>query len=750
MSLDLKNLIKKEYGLDVILIDKFKGYENDNYFIKTDKDKFVLKLYSDLTLKLILKAENEFLLFLQKQDKKDYYPKPILFKKGGYVKQVSHKGKLILIRMLSYLEGDFIAECKINKNIISSLGSFLAKFNLLTRNWNNSEIKSRDWEWKIESVELIKNRANYISDPFRRNRVIYFIQQYKENIVPVYKDLRKSIIHNDANQWNVLVEKDKTTGLIDFGDISYSNLVNEVGIAMTYIAYDKEDILYWSGILLESYNKVLPLKKKEVESLYYIIALRLCMSVSNSAYTKLNQPNNNYISEGEENAWNMLDKWIFYGPTKVKNYFLKSTGFSLNKGKKEKEYIEKREKYLSKILSLSYKHPIVMDQSAFQYMYDVYGNTFLDAYNNIPHVGHSHPIVLEAAQKQMSKLNTNTRYLYSKINEYAEHLLSYFPSKLNKIFFLNSGSEASDLAIRMAKAHTGNNQIVIIEEGYHGHTQTGIEISDYKFNNSKGIGQSNHITKLPLLQKNTSPLLDSETEKMKKYFISNDLSPSAFISEIILGCAGQVPLSKDYLKKIYSTIRSLGGVCIADEVQTGFGRIGSHFWAFESYNLLPDMVIIGKPMGNGHPIAALITTEEVAESFEQGVEFFSSFGGNPVSCSIGKAVLEVLEQEELMKRAFDVGNYYLKQLMELKNQYNYIHDVRGSGLFLGVELIDSDYKPNSNLAGLIKNQLRESNILIGTDGKHNNVLKTKPPLCFSKKNVDEVIQRIDEAINKFN
>ena len=750
MSLDLKNLIKKEYGLDVILIDKFKGYENDNYFIKTDKDKFVLKLYSDLTLKLILKAENEFLLFLQKQDKKDYYPKPILLKKGGYVKQVSHKGKLILIRMLSYLGGDFIAECKINKNIISSLGSFLAKFNLLTVNWNNSEIKARDWEWKIESVELIRNRANYISDPFRRNRVIYFIQQYRENIVPVYNDLRKSIIHNDANQWNVLVKKNKIAGLIDFGDISYSNLVNEIGIAMTYIAYDKEDVLYWSGILLESYNKILPLKKEEVESLYYIIALRLCMSVSNSAYTKLNQPNNNYISEGNENAWNMLDKWILLGPIQVINYFLKATGFALKKQDKEKKYIDKRQKYLSKILSLSYKVPLVMEQSAFQYMYDVYGNTFLDAYNNIPHVGHSHPIVVEAGKKQMSRLNTNTRYLYSKINEYAEHLLSYFPSKLNKIFFVNSGSEASDLAIRMAKAHNANNQIIVMEEGYHGHTQTGIEISDYKFNDSKGIGQPKHITKLPLLKNNTSQIIDSEIEKMKKYFISNGLSPSAFISEIILGCAGQVPLSKDYLKKIYSTIRSFGGVCIADEVQTGFGRIGSHFWAFESYDVIPDMVIIGKPMGNGHPVAALITTEEVAESFEQGVEFFSSFGGNPVSCSIGKAVLEVIEQEDLMKRAFDVGNYYLKQLMGLKSQFKSIHDVRGSGLFLGVELVSTDCKPNSNLASFIKNKLRESKILIGTDGKYNNVLKTKPPLCFTKENVDEVIQRIEEAINKFN
>jgi len=154
-------------------------------------------------------------------------------------------------------------------------------------------------------------------------------------------------------------------------------------------------------------------------------------------------------------------------------------------------------------------------------------------------------------------------------------------------------------------------------------------------------------------------------------------------------------------------------------------------------------------MGNGHPIAALITTEEVAESFEQGVEFFSSFGGNPVSCSIGKAVLEVIEQEDLMKRAFDVGNYYLKQLMGLKSQFKSIHDVRGSGLFLGVELVSTDCKPNSNLASFIKNKLRESKILIGTDGKYNNVLKTKPPLCFTKENVDEVIQRIEEAINKF-
>ena len=746
--LDLKSLVKKRYGINPDLIQKFRGYDNDNYYVRADNQKFVLKIYEDLALEPILLAENELLLFLQKKNS-SYYPKPILFKEGGFLKQINYNGKTILIRMLSYLDGYFLGESKPTKEVISSLGSFLASLNLLLQDWNNSEIKARNWEWKIESIELIKNRVNFISSPSNRNKVLYFIKQYEENVIQFYGKLRKSIIHNDANEWNILVEENQIIGLIDFGDISYSHLVNEIGIAMTYIAYDKEDVLHWAGLLLESYNKVLPLNEDEVESLYYVIALRLCMSVSNSAYAKLNQPENNYVSESENNAWSMLDKLIFIGPIAARNYFRKVTGFSPRKEKKEIEYIDHREKYLSKVLSLSYKAPLVMKQSAFQYMYDVYGNVFLDAYNNIPHVGHSHPLVVEAGQKQMARLNTNTRYLYSIISDYAEHLLSYFHPKLNKIFFVNSGSEATDLAIRMARAHTKNKKIVVMEEGYHGHTQTGIEISDYKFNDSKGMGQASHIIKLPLPEATSSSIVDSELKKIKKCLLTTKIFPAAFISEIILGCAGQVPLPKKYLETIYPIIRSLGGVCIVDEVQTGFGRIGSHFWAFESHDIVPDMVIIGKPMGNGHPMGALITTDSIAKSFEQGVEFFSSFGGNPVSCAIGKAVLEVIEQEELKKRAFEVGNYYKKQLIDLKNQYSSIKDVRGSGLFLGIELVNSNGKPDSDMADLIKNKLRDRNVLIGTDGKYSNVLKTKPPLCFSKENADEVVQRIGEAINEY-
>jgi 4-aminobutyrate aminotransferase and related aminotransferases len=276
-------------------------------------------------------------------------------------------------------------------------------------------------------------------------------------------------------------------------------------------------------------------------------------------------------------------------------------------------------------------------------MYDEKGRTFLDAYNNIPHVGHCHPKTILSSQRQMSKLNTNTRYLYDSLYSYTEKLLSKFPKNLNKVFFVNSGSEASDLAVRMAKWHTRKDKIVVIQQGYHGHTQIGIEISDYKFNNIKGIGKQNHIIRTPIPAsnmriKNSNDYIDGFDNQL----LENENQIALFISETILGCAGQVCLPKNFLKNIYSKIRKQGGVCIADEVQTGFGRTGDNFWAYEDQEVVPDIVILGKPMANGHPMGAVITSEEISSSFEEGVEFFSSFGGNPVSCEIANSVLDIM------------------------------------------------------------------------------------------------------------
>lgn len=390
-------------------------------------------------------------------------------------------------------------------------------------------------------------------------------------------------------------------------------------------------------------------------------------------------------------------------------------------------------------------------------MYDAYGTAFLDAYNNIPHVGHSHPKVVKAGQIQMAKLNTNTRYLYDVLNQYAEKLLSKFPPSLNKVFFVTSGSEANDLAIRMAKKHTGDPNIMVIEHGYHGHTQTGIDISDYKFSNPKGQGIKDYIVKTGIPDTYRGKYNQNDGSAGKQYAtetiqdIKNSHSKiAAFIAEPIVGCGGQVPLATGYLQPVYEAIRAKGGVCISDEVQTGFGRMGDHFWGYEAHGVVPDMVVIGKPMGNGHPMGAVICTNEIAESFNTGVEFFTSFGGNPVSCAIGLAVLEVIEEENLQENALLVGNYYKEQFSKLAETYKCIGDVRGSGLFLGFDIVKVGTKePDTALAQHIKNELRARNILISTDGPFDNVLKTKPPIMFTKENVDTVVKNTREILEEY-
>ena len=345
----------------------------------------------------------------------------------------------------------------------------------------------------------------------------------------------------------------------------------------------------------------------------------------------------------------------------------------------------------------------------------------------------------------MKKLNTNTRYLYDIINMYGGKLLKKFNKSLNRVYFVNSGSEASDLAIKLALAYSKNKNIMVIENGYHGHTQRGTDISAYKFNHPKGQGKKDYITVVPMPTKkdfeNENNFISETIKKIKNI--------AAFICEPILGCGGQVPLPKNYLNKVYKEIRDNGGVCISDEVQTGFGRLGKVFWGFELYNVVPDIVVLGKSMGNGHPIGAVITSDRIASKFSEGVEFFSSFGGNPVSCAVGSSVLDIIEDEKLQDNAKIVGQYYKKELQKLKNKHKVIGDVRGEGLFLGIEIInEKNIKPDKKLAHLLKNELREKYILVGTDGPHNNVIKSKPPICFSVEDVKLVVNSIDKILCK--
>lgn len=751
MTTQLETLIENEFGLKNPTFQKINGYDNVNYRVTTTDNSYVLKTYVYTEeLLSVLSSENKALVKLS--DQNDTYPKPIPFKNSTLLKVIEIEGQRIICRLLTFLQGDFLGAIEPNVTVFESLGTALAEMDLKLASISDFALKGRTQNWDLQYFTRNKKYISAIPDASNQSLVSYFFQQFEQIVTPRLEGLRKQVIHNDANEWNVLTKGNVVTGFIDFGDIAFAPLVNEVAIAMTYAGYDKENPLRYPCMVLAAYHKVVPLYEEEIALLYYLIAARLCTSVCNSAYAKQIDPENTYANSSEENAWKTLKKWIALNPVQVENEFRTVTGFSLKKGASIDLALDKRATHISSILSLSYQKPIQMERAAFQYMYDVHGATFLDAYNNIPHVGHSHPSVVEAAQRQLAKLNTNTRYVYDLLADYAEKLVSKFPKSLNKVFFVNSGSAASDLAIRMAKIHTGKSKMMVMEHGYHGNTQTSIDISDYKFNNSKGQGQKDYIVKTPIPDSYRGKYTDQNAGRSFALDAINELQDefgtmAAFIAEPIVGCGGQVPLASGYLKKLYPEIRKHGGVCISDEVQTGFGRLGHYFWGYEMHDVVPDIVVLGKPMGNGHPIGAVVVSDEIAASFEKGVEFFSSFGGNPVSCAIGIAVLETIEKEGLQENAKVVGDYYQQELSKLRAKHPAIGDVRGSGLFIGIDIVHPNTKrTNRELANYLKNEMRNRHILISTDGPDDSVLKTKPPLCFNKDNVDTVIATLNELL----
>lgn len=398
--------------------------------------------------------------------------------------------------------------------------------------------------------------------------------------------------------------------------------------------------------------------------------------------------------------------------------------------------LEARRRLLGRNLSIAYEKPLNFVRGEMQYLYDDEGRRYLDAYNNVAHVGHCHPKVVAAGQQQMALLNTNTRYLSDLIIRYAKTLTATLPATLSVCYFVNSGSEANELALRLARAYTKARDLIVLEHAYHGNTTTLIDISPYKHDGPGGDGSPSWVHKAPL------PSSKDDAQAVADILANMTAHVCGFIAESMPSVAGQIVLPEGYVEKVYEAVRAAGGVCIADEVQTGYGRIGTHFWAFEKYGVVPDIVVLGKPIGNGHPIGAVITTQAIAESFDNGMEFFSTFGGNNVSCAIGLTVLEVVQEEKLQSHAREVGEHLLSGLRELQQRYEIIRDVRGSGLFVGVELLH-DGAPATTEAKRIVNRMREEGILLGTDGPSHNVLKIRPPMPFSIENADQLLTTLD-------
>ncbi len=424
------------------------------------------------------------------------------------------------------------------------------------------------------------------------------------------------------------------------------------------------------------------------------------------------------------------------------------------------ETLAARRSLLGKNLSISYGRPLKIVRGWMQYLYDETGRAYLDVYNNVPLVGHSHPRVVQAAQAQLALLNTNTRYLHDNVNRYAERLKRLLPAPLRVCFLVNSGSEANELALRLARTHTGREDIIVVERAYHGHTNTLIDISPYKFDGPGGRGKKPWVHVAPLADDYRGPYRRADKQAGAKYAghvgeilertRAEGRDVAAYIAETLPSVGGQIVFPAGYLAEVYRHVRAAGAVCIADEVQVGFGRLGTHFWGFETQGVVPDIVVLGKPIGNAFPLAAVITTPEIADSFDNGMEFFSTFGGNPVACAAGLAVLDVLEEENLQQNALRVGEHLIEGLRALQTRHALIGDVRGSGLFLGIDLVlDLETRAGAQLqASYVVNRLRDCGILAGTDGPHHNVIKLRPPLVFSRVDADLFLKTLDAILRE--
>ena len=739
--------------------------ERDQNFLLTSEsgEKFVLKIANVLEDRALLEAQNAGLTYLE--GRLSYCPRIVPALSGERLSKIkSSNGATNFVRLVTYLPGVPLAEVKQHSpELLRSLGRKLGQLDRELATFDHPAIH-RDFHWDLANAQkVISEYGGLVADTRLREGVYQCARDFERDVGPMLPKLRRSVIHNDANDYNVLVnnadadpQNQAVVGLIDFGDMVHSYTVADLAVAIAYVVLNKPNPIRATQQVVAGYHEEYPLNEDEIQALYGLVLMRLCMSVCLAAYQSRQRPDNEYLEISQRSITDSLPGLATIDPRLAAAAFRLACGLSPVSDKADT--LAARKKLLGRNLSIAYKDPIKIVRGWMQYLYDDEGRQYTDAYNNVAHVGHCHPRIVRAGQDQMALLNTNTRYLHDLINRYAERLTGTLPAPLNVCFFVNSGSEANELALRLAHAHTNARDMIVLDHAYHGNTTTLIDISPYKHDGPGGSGSPSWVHKVPLpdtfrgLYRKDDPLA---SEKYADHVLEvigglreRGVTLAGFIAESLPSVAGQVILPAGYLAKVYAAVRETGGICIADEVQTGYGRIGKHFWGFESYDVVPDIVVLGKPIGNGHPIGAVITTHEIATSFDNGMEFFSTFGGNTVSCAIGLAVLEVVLEENLQAHALRVGEQMVQGLHGLMKRHEIIGEVRGAGFFLGVELVGdrTTLEPATPEAEIVVNRMRAQGILLGTDGPFHNVIKIRPPMPFSTSDADRLIATMDQAL----
>jgi 4-aminobutyrate aminotransferase-like enzyme/Ser/Thr protein kinase RdoA (MazF antagonist) len=605
-----------------------------------------------------------------------------------------------------------------------------SRLNLALRSFFHP-IAGRELLWNLGHTPKLRPLLDAIDDAERRSLVGRVIDGFEERIAHRWPRLRAQVVHGDLTLGNVLFDdSDRMSAIVDFGDCAYSAQVADLAVALASLMRGRPgaDVFRVARIAVDGYASRAPLEPEELAVVGDLVASRLAMIVAISAWRVRRYPENaQYIQAEDEDSWALLELFGELGADAV----ARELGAPLVPTARP-DLAQRRSETLGALLTpLTYARPVHAVRAEGVWIYEADGTRLLDAYNNVPVVGHCHPRVTEAVVRQTRTLNTHARYLYEPLVELAERLVASMPpdAGLDTVMLVNSGSEANDIAWRIATAATGRRGAIVTDHAYHGVTEAIADLSPEEWPSAH---RPPHVARIAPpgsgvdVARELSRALD-ELEGLAATFLDGGLTSDGIWTP-----------SSDEVATIVQRTREAGGLFVADEVQVGYGRTGEHLWSFASYGVVPDVVTLGKPMGNGYPVAAVVTRREIVERFPFAGQVFSTFGGNPVAAQAALAVLDVIEDERLIAHAKRVGDSLIAAIRELQTADKV--EVRGRGLLVGVQLKETQ------LAERVVDSLRESGILIGRTGPRNDVLKIRPPLVFDESHAAVLVEGLARAL----
>jgi 4-aminobutyrate aminotransferase-like enzyme/Ser/Thr protein kinase RdoA (MazF antagonist) len=617
---------------------------------------------------------------------------------------------------------------------VRAYGATHARLNVALRGFFHPAA-GRELLWDLAQSAKLRPHLDSIDERDRRRLVEAVLDRYEARVAPRWPRLRAQVVHGDLNLDNVLLDDDgRICGIVDFGDAVHTAQVADFAVALASLMRGRsaDEVFRVGRIAIDGYSSRLPLEPEELELLGDLVAARLAQIVVISAWRVLRYPENaSNIQSWDDDSWRLLELIGDIGGDR----FSRELGAPRPPVAKDALARRRADVLGGALTGLTYDDPLHVVRGEGAWFIDADGRRILDAYNNVPVLGHCHPRVTEAIVRQTRSLNTNARYLYEPLIALADRLLASMSpeARLDSAMIVNSGSEANDIAWRIATAATGRDGAIVTHHAYHGVTAAMADLSPEEW--PAGFDPI-HVERIPHDAGGADVAAAAGRLAERGHRLAATFIDPGFTSD------GIHPPTPPRLGEIVSATREAGGLFVADEVQVGYGRSGQHLWSFATFGVAPDFVTLGKPMGNGYPVAAVITRRELVETSALAEHMFSTFGGNPVAAQAALATLDAIEDERLVPHTKRVAELLCRRLKELRRDHPAIADVRGLGLLIGVEL------DGPNRANGAMNAMRDAGVLVGRTGPRKDVLKIRPPLVFGTEEADVLIAALDAALTR--